>query len=433
MARTFRLYGKKLGNRRTGSEFWGQLVAALFLAACYLAGCALLAHSIHERLLPEWRVMAYYRPVDAAVLHARVSEQLERGVRLYRPEVLLRFQVDGETITSWARYDAAGTPFPRPEEPRAIVAPFAPGTTIRAWYDPLQPARVVIFRGFRWLTGFWLLLPSAFLAVGGGGLALIYLRSGRSREEQALVAQAQQRLSPQEVLGGPRDASSPWPNVPSWRHLCNSPGTKLAWRLPALAANSWRLASLVGVTAAANLIVAAFAFWALRGYLVETPDWRLIAFALAASGLGLGLIGYCARTLHLATAWGPTILEISELPLRPGGRYSVYVAQGARGRIRQFRLLLVCEEQAAYRQGTDSRLAAQCVVQQEIVALSAADGSRDPLASAAELRLPPRAMHSFVAEHNSVQWRLVARGHADGWPALDRTFPLVVAPDEPPA
>lgn len=429
MARSFRLYGKKLGNRRTGSEVWGQRVLGLFFAVCYLVGCGLLAHSIHERLLPEWRVVTYYRPVDAAVIHARVAEHAERGTRLFRPEFLLEYPVGGRPLQSWSRYDAAETQFPRAEEAQAIVDRFPAGQTARAWFDPLQPTRVVLFRGFRWLTALWLLIPSAFLAVGGGGLALLYLRTGRSREEQALVAQAQHRLSPQQVLKVDPDSAQPWPQVPSWRHLCNSPGTKLAWRLPALAAHSWRLATLAVVTVAVNVIVAAFVFLAVLSYLSEEPDWRLTAFAMASTGLGVGLIVYCLRAVYLSSGWGSTIVEVSELPLRAGRSYSVYVSQGARGRIRQFQLLLVCEEQAAYRQGTDTRLATQCVVQQEIVSLAAENGSHAPLASAAELRVPDRAMHSFVGEHNSVHWRLVARGEAEGWPALDRTFPIVVAPE----
>ena len=37
-------------------------------------------------------------------------------------------------------------------------------------------------------------------------------------------------------------------------------------------------------------------------------------------------------------------------------------------------------------------------------------------------------MHSFQGSHNSVQWRLVVRVLAEGWPEFRRAFPLVVYP-----
>jgi len=52
------------------------------------------------------------------------------------------------------------------------------------------------------------------------------------------------------------------------------------------------------------------------------------------------------------------------------------------------------------------------------------------LEARAELRLPRGAMHSFLAEHNQVRWKLVVRGDIAGWPTFEREFPIVVQPSK---
>ncbi len=37
-------------------------------------------------------------------------------------------------------------------------------------------------------------------------------------------------------------------------------------------------------------------------------------------------------------------------------------------------------------------------------------------------------MHSFVAEHNQVGWRLVVEGEAADWPSFSRAFTVIVQP-----
>jgi hypothetical protein len=37
-------------------------------------------------------------------------------------------------------------------------------------------------------------------------------------------------------------------------------------------------------------------------------------------------------------------------------------------------------------------------------------------------------MHSFRSAHNGVQWKLLVRGGAAGWPEFHREFPVLVYP-----
>jgi hypothetical protein len=54
---------------------------------------------------------------------------------------------------------------------------------------------------------------------------------------------------------------------------------------------------------------------------------------------------------------GTTLLEVSHHPFYPGGQYELFVAQTGRLDVRWLQVQLVCEEQAVYQQGTDTRRA----------------------------------------------------------------------------
>jgi hypothetical protein len=59
----------------------------------------------------------------------------------------------------------------------------------------------------------------------------------------------------------------------------------------------------------------------------------------------------------LNIAIGTTRLEVSHHPFYPGGTFRGFVSQSGRLHVRWFQVQLVCEEQAIYQQGTDTRRA----------------------------------------------------------------------------
>ena len=61
------------------------------------------------------------------------------------------------------------------------------------------------------------------------------------------------------------------------------------------------------------------------------------------------------RQLLIASGVGPTQLEISDHPLLPGRRYDLYLSQAGRLTMNFLEIDIVCEEQATYHQGTDTR------------------------------------------------------------------------------
>jgi len=109
----------------------------------------------------------------------------------------------------------------------------------------------------------------------------------------------------------------------------------------------------------------------------------------------------------------------------------VLLAQGGTGTIQSLTLSLELEEQATFRQGTDTRTEHSVVWRQPVAAfhdVSAAPHAR--FEARAVVEIPSDSMHSFTSAHNAVRWRLVVRGTPERWPAFSRIFPVVVFPPD---
>ena len=93
---------------------------------------------------------------------------------------------------------------------------------------------------------------------------------------------------------------------------------------------------------------------------------------------------------------------------------------------------LVCEEQATYRQGTDTRTEQRRVYAARVFERRKFDIPPGmPFEQQCRIEIPLGAMHSFQADHNAVQWRFVVRGEVTGWPKYERVFPIIVFPKPP--
>lgn len=429
MVRLPRIFGKKRGHRRTGSQLWGSFGEGVFHAVVFCAGLAFAGLLISGIAVPEWRINHDFIETRCEIvgkgLARRIVEDSPGGfVTLWRPTVRVRYATDDGPREAWAR-----TSRPEAVSDRAAAAErleaWQLGSEVPGWYDPADPDVVVLERGYNWWM--WLLallLPGALLAFGGAGLARAIRRWGRS--EEAIAARAGGRRL---LAGTPPIEASGHPAVPACDDLVNSPGTVLRYRLPIESPENWTLLGL-GLFAvlwnAVLVVLAVNAGFDLAGGRVD----RLLA-ALLVPFLAIGIAGVTlfVRGLFLAAAIGTTQLEISDHPLRPGGRYEVLLAQGGSGPLQELELALELEEQATFRQGTDAR-SERAVVWRQVVA-SRQDVELDPVSRfemQASVCVPADAMHSFVSEHNAVRWRLTVRGTPARWPAFLRMFPVVVYP-----
>ena len=73
-------------------------------------------------------------------------------------------------------------------------------------------------------------------------------------------------------------------------------------------------------------------------------------------------------------------------------------------------LILVCDEVATYRQGTDTRTERLRVFEQPLFRREQIEiEPSQTFEQQGEVEIPADCMHSFKADHNEVQWRLLIR------------------------
>jgi len=428
VARALRFYGKKRGNRRTDSRQFGRWGELIFFCVLLVVGIGGAAATLLTVVLPEWRVNHDFAAHRCRVLDARLAKKESDDGVVYRPEVLIEYTLDGRSYQTWT-FDIAGayTADRAAQEARlaAFVVDRQEPREYPCWYDPLDPSVVVVVRGYSWWLWPLSVVWGAFLLTGFGGLVYTGLHWGRSVEHRAVLSQ---RVSPGTLLGNGH-AGGEFPFVPSDSDITNSPGTHLKYRLPIGNSPGWVLMAALIAAAVWNTVVAVMAVVAIRGLLRGSPDWPLVVFLIPSATIGLGLLAWFVRELLVTGAIGPTLVEISDHPLRPGGCYDLFVLQPGRLTFQQIAISLVCQEDATYRQGTNTRTESCEVVRQELLRREQVTlQSGAPLQVQCQFVVPESSMHSFKAPHNSISWKIVVEGSAVGWPQYRRTFHVVVVP-----
>jgi hypothetical protein len=183
-----------------------------------------------------------------------------------------------------------------------------------------------------------------------------------------------------------------------------------------------------------SAIAAVLMVLAIGSFRSGKPEWFLTVVAISLVMVGVWAIYYFVRQMAILTGIGPTGVEISAHPFLPGNRYRVFISQAGRLHMRILELVLVCEEEATYHQGTDVRTDRAKVFAQQVFCRRNFDikpGS--PLEQECQIEIPSGAMHSFKSSCNAVQWKLLVRGHSRGWPRFERSFPVIVQPSVQPS
>lgn len=428
ITRYFRFYQKKRGERRTGSARAGSAGLTAFFGGLCAAGLMFFVITFTTLAWPEWKVNQQFLRTECTIKKKwRERREFSEGeITGYRPKFEVEYTtVDGTAFRPDITWDVAGTFFPRKEECDAILDQYTQDDSYPCWYDRLYPSRAVLVRGYSGYVWLILALPGALILVGGGGVAYLSFNRAMSAERRKDLARRAAEMSPRDVtlLAGL------YPAVPHDAGLINSPGTRLAYRLPAGHLGGWSLAALVAGTLVFSGMVAFLPALAVLKARDGVLEWPLVLAALLFVPAAVWLVYVCLKRLTQAIQLGHTVVEISRQPLYPGAECGVSLTQFGRLLIRQLRLALVCQEKATYQQGTNTRTEIRQVAEHE---LYRGDDlivtPNQPLEVQRDLQVPPGAMHSFRAPRNEITWMLVVEAVPDGWPKLRRSFPLVVYP-----
>jgi hypothetical protein len=430
LARSFRYFEKKRGHRRTGSRFVASIGEAVFFAVMLAVGCLGIIVGIAWLIVPEWRANHDFVEGICTVVERRVIEvESDKGI-LYRPEIKIRYEVGPRTYVIHTfdihYFGTHHSLLGSCEEAQAAINRFADGASCPCWYDPSDPGIAVLVRGYQWWIWPALLVPASFIAIGLGGLVYTLLYWGKSAERRAAAVR---KVPAAELFDLPSAADSKFPYVPDCSDITSSPGTRLAYRLPLVQSPGWTLFGLLTASILWNGFLSVFLIMAVRSVVQGRPDWLMILFIAPFLGVGVALVIVFARHLRHTAGIGPTLVEVSNHPLVPGGRYRVFLSQSGNLKLKSLAIWLVCEEEAVFCQGTNARTEAREVFRQTVYsAANAIIRPSEALEAECDLPIPTEAMHSFRANHNQVQWKLVVRSEVVGWKSFQRSFPVVVRP-----
>jgi len=281
--------------------------------------------------------------------------------------------------------------------------------------------------GYSWWPWLVVMIPIALVVYGVAGIVTLIWQSYASTERRAAAVQ---KATDWELPGTDVKPAYPaLPTVPPIDAVVDSAGVRLAYRLPIDAASGWVSVTMAVICLAWNTLVAIFVIQVLRQHAAGEPNWLLtwlmVPFVLA----GLWTLFALGRQVLLSAAIGTTRVEVSDHPLFPGEAYQGFVSQTGRLHVRWFQVHVVCEEQAIYQQGTDTRIATARVHRDIVYSRRKFDIlPGEAFETDFEFTIPPSAMHSFVASHNAVSWTIVVRGRMRGWGEFERRFPVFVYP-----
>jgi len=295
-------------------------------------------------------------------------------------------------------------------------------TTIVAWQF-LSPSTQVVRIGY----GFWSLttVSAACIVLGAVGFWYRVLKVATSDEHREIISQ--RGIVPRPKQPGNKIILPP--SVPPLTRFTDSPGAKLAYRLPCEWKGTGALVAYGLFAMFWNAMMAVFSVFAIGGVLKGDFQYRLIALLIPGIYIGMRSGQLFLKSYIQAIGIGSTTVEIEDLPLVPGQKYKLLLVQYGRLVIKKLSIRLVCEEESTYHFGTDIRTEHQIVRQQMILDLgrSRIDWGR-PLELECEISIPADAMHSFQSLHNAIHWKIIVEGEANRWPSYCRNFPVVVYP-----
>ncbi|MDO4586344.1 MAG: hypothetical protein Q4C95_03510 [Planctomycetia bacterium] len=351
--------------------------------------------------------------VKECFLHAKPDRN---GNLFYRPEIRIEYVVDGETFSMFA-YDRQtltedqGFLYSR-QEVLDLLANYSPEMKTICWFDSTDPKKVILQKKSLFWGWLFLMIPLTLLVYAGTCLTLRYRFRSQSLEQRTLIQQ-------RKCL---------YPTLPNEQEINESPGVRLTFRLPVIFVPLFPLICALCLAILWNLLA-----WILFIYLFSSSQngWDTglaFLFGIIFCGAGFAFIPWIIKRIRTALHFGSTILEISDHPILPGRKLRLTLIQDGWIETQMYRISIVCEELARYRQGTDTITNKKEVYRQELWRKESLTIQRgETISEDFFLQLPIGAMHSFEVENNMIHWQIVIEMEKNG-NRFQRECPVIVFP-----
>lgn len=276
-----------------------------------------------------------------------------------------------------------------------------------------------------WAFVLQLVLGLTMIVVGSLRVVATLWKVGASVERRGAIVS---RAGEIELFNEVRKKRSDLPTVPAAPKQPER-GNTLKYRLLGSRRSFWALAIVTLLAVSLSVIITIVAITAFASLGGEETDWTAFALLLFLLAPTSWSIYRFVRQLFILAGLGPTQLEISSHPVIAGTPVQLFLTQPGRIRLSLLEVLLVCEEEATYDQGTNIRTEKVNVYQKRLFRKRGISVKpNEPFQGEFEFELPHGTMHSFKSANNTVKWKIVVHARAKGWPDIERNFVISVHP-----
>jgi len=264
------------------------------------------------------------------------------------------------------------------------------------------------------------------ISIGGYGIGQTVWTVGNSRERRRALVSLTRDV---ELLNEIGSDEGMLPSIPRFVGIGKHSGKKLRYSLQVADGSKLRIIANAALTIGFVIVSTVLVVHCVQSILSQAIDWPAILFATAHLAATAWQTYYFVRTLLRSSVFGPTIIEVDDVPIRLGDRMRIFFSQSGRLRVQCIEVELICEEKSTFNQGTDTRTETVTVFQNRLLRKRGVIILPErPFSESVEFDLPIAGMHSFEAMNNQVAWRIKVTCAAKGWPSLNRNFPIVVLP-----
>ena len=378
---------EKAARTKTGNFF----LAGFFLIF-FLAGAGFGYFLIFPELM-KYLASDNWIKTPCVVQSSRVKAHDDDDGTTYSVDIVFEYVFKGQTFRS-GKYKFIGGSSSGYSGKAAVVQQYPPGKKTICFVNPDNPAEAVLIRDIG-PEALLALLPVIFMIVGLGGIIFAFKKSDNNAAGKA--------------------------SGPTVRIHTGSGRTILK---PKTSAAGKIIGSIVAA-AFWNGIVSVFVFQAYSGWRTGHPEYFLTLFLIPFVVIGLILIGSIFYFI-LAVLNPRPVISLATATIRPGDAVAVsWRTSGNVYKIRGFKLLLVGEESATYRRGTDT-YTDRHTFYEKILAQS---GDPEILRRGETLlRMPSPTMHSFKSDNNAVTWKINLHCDVPNWPDIKDDFEITVQP-----